>query len=187
MSFSNKLCGAIFRMAGWRIEKRLSEMPKKCVFCVAPHTSNWDFIVGRICYSALDLGIKPKFLIKKFWTDFPFGLIIKPLGGIGVDRGKKNNLVDTVVSEMNSHESFQLAITPEGTRKSNKHWKRGFYLIARNSNVPLILAGIDFKRKTVILDGSFVPTDDMDSDIERIKQWYIENNVQGKHPENFAV
>mgnify|MGYP003295499169 CR=1 FL=1 len=187
MSFSSKVCGAILKMGGWSIDNRLEKMPNKCVFCVAPHTSNWDFIVGRLCYSALDLGIKPKFLIKKFWTDFPFGLIIKPLGGIGVDRGKKNNLVDAVVDEMNNHESFQLAVTPEGTRKRNKNWKRGFYLISQHANVPLLLAGLDFKRKIIIIDGSFVPTGEMDKDIERIKQWYIDNNIQGRHPENFAV
>lgn len=180
-------CGSILNLVGWRVENRIKQLPKKCVFCVAPHTSNWDFILGRLCYSSLDLGMKPKFLIKKYWTDFPFGLIIKPLGGIGVDRGKKNNLVDSVAEQIKVSDVFHLAITPEGTRKRNTNWKRGFYMIAQKSNVPIMLAGIDYKSKTIILDDSFVSTGNMDEDIERIKQWYITNNIQGCHPENFAV
>ncbi len=187
MSFSGTLCKVVIKMAGWSVECKVEKVPSKCVFCVAPHTSNWDFIVGKVCYTALDLGIKPKFLIKKFWTDFPFGLLIKPLGGIGVDRNKSTNLVETVVAEMAQHDTFQLAVTPEGTRSRNANWKRGFYLIAEKSHVPIVLVGLDYKRKKVLLDNLFYPSGDMAADMSKIKSWFVENDIQAKHPENFVV
>ena len=174
-------------MVGWNVECNLDHIPQKCVFCVAPHTSNWDFIMGKLCYTALNAGVKPKFLIKKAWTDFPFGLLIRPLGGIGVDRGGQNNLAETVISEMEKHEQFQIAITPEGTRSRNANWKRGFYLIAERCKVPLVLVALDYNKKKTIIDHIFSPTGDIKADMDTIKKWYVERQITAKHPENFAV
>ncbi len=39
---------AILRMAGWKLGPVDGVDLPKCIICVAPHTSNWDFIVGKL-------------------------------------------------------------------------------------------------------------------------------------------
>ena len=52
----------ILRLIGWKISVKVPYY-KKSVICVAPHTSNWDFIIGKIGYAAT--GRKTHFLMKK--------------------------------------------------------------------------------------------------------------------------
>ena len=81
---------ALLRLAGWKLGPVVEDVPK-CVICVAPHTSNWDFIVGKLFYTSI--GRNASFLIKKEWFFFPLGLIFKAVGGIPVNRGRKSSLV----------------------------------------------------------------------------------------------
>lgn len=67
------ICKALLRMAGWKLGPVGEDVPK-CVICVAPHTSNWDFIVGKLFYTAL--GRNASFLIKKEWFFFPVQYIV---------------------------------------------------------------------------------------------------------------
>ena len=117
----------ILRMFGWRIDERTPEGIKKCVIVVGPHTSNWDFIIGKLAFSAY--GFKTKFLIKKEAFVPVFGFFLKQMGGIPVDRSGKNNLTNTAVRYFNENESMYLVFTPEGTRSYNPNWKKGFFYI----------------------------------------------------------
>lgn len=170
-------------MIGWKVSLKVT-IPDKCVFCVAPHTSNLDFIIGKLAFSSLGKR-RPFFMIKKEWLRFPFNLVIKPLGGIPVDRGRKTSLIDQIVKEFETRDYFQLAITPEGTRKANKNWKRGFYYIGKIANVPILLAYIDYESKTVGIDKIFHPTDNEENDIAAIKSYF--SQFKGKNPEGFAI
>lgn len=165
---------------GWKLGP-LGEYVPKCVICVAPHTSNWDFILGKLFYNSI--GRKASFLIKREWFFFPFNLIFSAMGGIPVDRRKNTSVTDQMAAEFEKREFFQLAITPEGTRKAAKEWKKGFYFIALKANVPIMLAYIDYKKKEVGIKEFFYPTGDVNSDIEKIRGYY--QGVTGKHPDNF--
>ena len=165
---------------GWKIDG-LSSYPDKCVVCVAPHTSNWDLILGKIIYASM--GRKSSFLIKKSWFFFPMNLLFNAFGGIPVDRSKKTSLTDQMAEEFSKRDYFQLAITPEGTRKKNSEWKKGFYYIALTANVPILIAVLDYADKTAYFKTIFHPTGDADKDIAEIREYY--KNAQGKHPENF--
>ena len=44
---------AILRMAGWKLGSVDGVDLPKCIVCVAPHTSNWDFIVGKLFYTSI--------------------------------------------------------------------------------------------------------------------------------------
>ena len=178
-----KLCRLILKIAGWKAILKV-QIPDRCVFCVAPHTSNTDFMIGKLIYCAIG-GKRPSFLIKKEWFKFPFNLIFKRLGGIPVDRRGKNSLIDQIVEWFESHERFQLAITPEGTRKSNPDWKRGFYYIAQKAHVPILLTYIDYGTKTAGIERIFRPTGDEEKDIYEIKSYF--KSFTGKNPEGFAV
>lgn len=175
-----KLSSFILRKAGWKIEG-ITDFPPKCVICVAPHTSNWDLVMGKLVYSSL--GKEACFLIKKSWFFFPMNIIFKAIGGIPVDRSKKTSLTEQMAKIFNERDSFQLAITPEGTRKKNAEWKRGFYYIALAAKVPILIAILDYKEKTVYFETVFHPTGNADEDIERIKSYY--NNATGKHQERW--
>ena len=172
----------LFRLIGWK--SVLNEaIPSKCVFCVAPHTSNWDFVIGIIFYKSIEDTIH--FLMKKEWFFFPMNLIFKSLGGIPVDRTKKSSVSEQMVTLFHSNENFQLAIAPEGTRKKNTQWKTGFYYIALKAGVPITLAYIDYSQKEIGVIKNFYPTGNEKQDIDEIKQYY--SHIQAKHPKKFTI
>lgn len=172
---------ALLRLAGWKLGPVCEDVPK-CVVCVAPHTSNWDFIVGKLFYNAL--GRNANFLIKKEWFFFPFNLLFRWLGGVPVDRHKRTSVTDQMVEEFARRDRFQLAVTPEGTRKRVKEWKKGFYYIAEKAHVPILVAYFDYKKKEAGIKTIFYPTGDAEKDIRKIREYY--RGVTACHPENFV-
>jgi len=177
-----KFFSILFKLIGWK--SVLNEaIPSKCVFCVAPHTSNWDFVIGIIFYKSI--GGTLHFLMKKEWFFFPINLIFKSLGGIPVDRNKKSSVTEQMATLFHSNQNLQLAIAPEGTRKRNTKWKTGFYYIALTAGVPIALAYIDYSKKEIGLIKNFYPTGNEKQDIDEIKQYY--SHIQAKHPKKFTI
>lgn len=174
------ICGWLLKIAGWKVGP-LGEYVDKCVICVAPHTSNWDFVIGKLFYNTI--GRKACFLIKKEWFFFPFNLIFKSMGGIPIDRSRNTSVTDQMAEVFEKRKTFHLAITPEGTRKAADTWKKGFYYIALKANVPIMPAYIDYKKKEVGLFPLFYPTGNTDQDIETIRDYY--QGVTAQHPGNF--
>ena len=172
---------ALLRLVGWKLGPLVEDVPK-CVICVAPHTSNWDFIVGKLFYTSI--GRNARFLIKKDWFFFPFNLLFNWLGGVPVNRDKRTSVTDQMVEEFKRRDEFQLAVTPEGTRKRVDEWKKGFYFIAQKANVPILMAYLDYKKKEAGFKGIFYPTGDVEKDIQAIRAHY--KDVTACHPENFV-
>ncbi|OIP82155.1 MAG: acyltransferase, partial [Porphyromonadaceae bacterium CG2_30_38_12] len=135
-----KISKFLLWLLGWTTNVGIDE-PAKSVICVAPHTSNWDFPLGKLFYWSLHR--KSNFIIKKSWFIFPLGYVFRAMGGVPVDRTKRTSITIQMVSEFNKHEKFHLAITPEGTRSLVSKWKMGFYYIALNAHVPIQLAYFD--------------------------------------------
>ncbi len=178
----NYLSKFILQIAGWRSDITV-EIPEKCVLCVAPHTSNWDFVVGKTFYSSI--GKDASFLIKNSWFVFPLNLFFRAIGGIPIDRSKTNDITQLLADEFVARERFQLAITPEGTRKLNPNWKKGFYYIALKSKVPIVLVYFDYGKKVIGVHRVFEPTGDEEADMRIIKMYY--KDVTACHPANFSV
>lgn len=172
----------LLKLAGWKTITTF-ESPAKSVICVAPHTSNWDYIIGQLYYWSG--GKKGSFLIKNSWFVFPFGIIFKKLGGVPVDRSKKTSVTQQMVNEFNNRDSFQLAITPEGTRKKVRRWKMGFYHIALEANVPIQLAFIDYKKKEVGITKMIYPSGNEAEDMIVIYDYY--KDVTACHPDKFYL
>ena len=140
------LCQLLLKIAGWTVDVTVPDYPK-CIICVAPHTSNWDFILGKLAYGAV--GRKAGFLMKSSWFFFPLGCIFRAIGGIPVSRGKgekRQSLVDSIVTKFNNSTRMALAITPEGTRSRTSQWHSGFLNIAKLADVPIVLGAIDYKK-----------------------------------------
>ena len=170
----------IFWIIGWKIDPNPPENIKKCVIAVGPHTSNWDFILGRLAF--FQYGVKGKFLIKKELFFFPLGIVLKSLGGIPVDRKRNSNMTEFAVSLFEQSESMYLVFTPEGTRKYNPNWKKGFYYIALKAKVPIYICYVDFATKSGGFHSVFHPSGNVDADISEIKK--ILSQYKGRVPEN---
>lgn len=169
-------------MMGWTIVSEI-DFPDKCVICVAPHTSNWDMPIGYLAYTAM--GRKASFLIKKDWFFFPMNILFNALGGIPIDRSKSMSMTDQIVEVFNSRDKFNLAITPEGTRKPNADWKKGFYYIALAAKVPIVVASFDYKNKVITFHETVSPTGDIEKEMAYIKSFY--KDAHAKFPENFIL
>lgn len=172
----------LLKLAGWKIGPAEGAGLSKCVICVAPHTSNSDFFIGKLFYMAI--GAKASFLIKKEWFIFPLNLLFKALGGVPIDRSKRTSVTEQMVEEFNKRPRFQLAITPEGTRKPVTEWKKGFYYIALSAGVPILVAYIDYGKKEVGIKTVFYPTGDAEKDIADIRRLY--RGMKGKKEGNFV-
>ncbi len=170
------------KVMGWKAIDNFPVVPK-CVIAIAPHTSNWDFVVGKLAYSSL--GRKANFLIKAEWFVFPFNLFFKKIGGIPVKRDSSESLTSKLADEYKKRDWMHLGITPEGTRKPVKEWKKGFYYIAMNANVPILLVGLDYGRKEAKVLAHFYPTGDFRSDIVKIQSYF--KDIEAKKPENFIL
>ena len=178
-----KISQLILNLFGWHTNGHLPQGVDKAVVIVAPHTSTWDFVIGRLTF----FGTKPRlrFLIKKEAFFFPFGYFLKWLGGVPVDRGKKNYMVENVAELYNKYKSIIVVITPEGTRRMARHWKKGFYMIAMEAKVPIALAYIDYEKKTGGIGPLIHPTGDFDKDMEFIYDFY--RDITACHPERFHL
>lgn len=166
-------------MFGWKVDETTPKGVKKCVVVMGPHTSNWDFIIGRLAF--MSYSIKGTFLIKKELFFFPLGFFLKKLGGIPVDRKGRNKLTDTAVNYFNENETMFMVFAPEGTRSYNPKWKKGFYYIAQKANVPIYIAYVDYKKKIGGFHSLFEPTGDFDKDVVHIKN--ILKQYKGRFPE----
>lgn len=175
-----KIMRIILKLMAWKIDKHVPDGVKKAVIVMGPHTSNWDFVIGKMAF--VTFGIKARFLIKKELFFFPFGLILKAMGGIPVDRKANNNFTEQAVDYFNNNESMYMVFTPEGTRKYNPNWKKGFYYIAQKAKVPIYIGYMDYERKIGGFHSLFQPTGDADKDILEIKE--ILKQYKGKFPEN---
>ncbi len=103
------------------------------------------------------------------------------LGGMPIVRSASDNTVDQVIRKFNENEKFVLAIAPEGTRQKVKYWKSGFYYIAKGARVPILLGFLNYASKIGGVGPLFMPTTDIDSDIQFIRNFYL--SVTGKYEE----
>ena len=178
-----KICRTIlFDCMGWKAEVDQA-IPEKCILCVAPHTSNWDFFIGKVYYTAL--GRTSNFLMKKEWFFWPLGPLFRRMGGIPVERSRHTSMTDQLAQRAMESARFSLAVTPEGTRSRNAEWKRGFYYIALKAQLPILLYGLDFGTKTIVCKRTLVPSGNVDADMRVIADYF--SHFKGKHPENFAL
>ena len=178
------------RICNWLLYKRMGwtteitqDHPDKYIICLAPHTSNWDFIIGLLYSRAI--GMQCNFMMKKEWFFWPLGSLFKKLGGIPVHRQKKNSMTDAMAESAKAAKTFHLCITPEGTRSLNPDWKKGFYFIALKAGLPILLYGVDYEKRLIQCTKTIIPTGDLEKDMRDIKLYF--KDFRGKIPNNFTI
>lgn len=178
-----KICSfLLFKVMGWKVNVTIP-LEDKCIIALAPHTSNFDFILG-ILYSRAT-GMRSNFLMKKEWFFWPVGVIMRKLGGIPVNRSKKTSMTDQLAEIARQSRTFHLTITPEGTRSLREEWKKGFYYIALKAQIPILLYAVDYPSKRICCTKSIIPNGDIDKQMKEIKLYF--KDFKGKHPEKFSI
>ena len=169
----------LLQLAGWKL---VDEMPneKKYILIGAPHTSNWDWVVGFFMMAGL--GLKPRWIGKDALFRGIAGPVMRALGGIAVVRGARDNFVDQIADVYKQSKELVIAIAPEGTRKYVDHWKTGFYHIASEARVSVAMAFLDYSKKICGIGGYFFPSGDIKADMQILREFYVD--VAGKFPEN---
>lgn len=177
-----KIIAKLFVKFGkWRVE----ELPdvKKAIITVAPHTSTWDFIYGRLYFALKNK--KPHILIKKEFFKWPLGFFLKKLGGVPIDRKSSVGATKQAIGLFDKYEEFYLIITPEATRKKTKNWKKGFIRIAKAANVPVIVGFFDCENKIWGVKGLLDLTGTDEEVMNRLKEHY--KGLKGVNPEKFET
>ena len=153
------------------------------VFVAFPHTSWLDLpLMLGIAWAS---GLTPGFLAKKELFRAPFGGLMRAVGGIEVDRKNPGSLVADLTERARGGKPFALVIAPEGTRGGLGHWKSGFYRIAVDARVPIVLGYVDRPTRTCGFGPSFRPSDDVRADMDKVRAFYTDKH--GAKPIPLAV
>lgn len=168
-----KLIGRTWlRAFGWHVEGELPDATK-AVFVAAPHTSNWDLPFTLAI--AWTLGTNISWIGKDKLFRRPFGPFMRALGGVPVVRGQKANQVDAIARAIRDQpDGVYVVIAPSGTRSKKDHWKSGFYRIAEQADVPLLLGFLDYEGKRGGLGPALTPTGDIHADMEKVRAFYAD-------------
>ena len=169
---------------GWKVNGGIPDeyAGQKLVVIVAPHTSNWDGILGVATIAGLDAKITfiGKHTVFKY---FGLGAFMRYMGGIPVDRTKPGGIIQDAIDQIREINGTLIGMAPEGTRSKVKEWKTGFLRIAEELNTKIVPASIDFAKKEILLGKIFTPSGDNLKDIADLKNYY--KAFTPKHPENF--
>jgi 1-acyl-sn-glycerol-3-phosphate acyltransferase len=177
-----KLLGSLwFTLTGWKLEAKpdVLAQARHSVMVAAPHTSNWDFPYA--IFSFWYMGLPLRYFIKDDYTKSILGWFFTWTGALGVDRTKRNNLVEHTVDLLKKDPNLVILVPAEGTRKRVDKWRKGFYIIAQQAGVPISLGFLDYKNKIAGVGKVFIPTGNFEEDMEEIQQFYIDKT--GKHPD----
>ncbi|MEM7055934.1 MAG: 1-acyl-sn-glycerol-3-phosphate acyltransferase [Bacteroidota bacterium] len=171
----------VFKWLGWKIIGDLPQGLDKAVLVMAPHTSNWDFFYGMT--TVLIKQVSARFAIKQEVMLFPLGPLLRWLGAIPIDRrrrGRQTAQAAMMGQLFQEHEKLVLIIAPEGTRSYAPRWKTGFYRIAMQAQVPIVLGYLDYTKKHAGIGPVFYPTGNVERDIQEIRAFYKDKT--GKYP-----
>lgn len=172
----------ILRLLGWRFVGGFADRPRQ-VLIGAPHTSNWDGVVGLAAAAACDVGIHVFAKRQLFWG--PLGWGLRAFGGVPVDRSVPGGLVARAVGALTAGGPEFIAITPEGTRGAVTRWKTGFHRIAVEAGVPIAVIALDWGRKEIGVKGTLVPSGDLDADLGAIGA--LLDGVEGYHTDRSTL
>ena len=174
---------SVLSVLGWKVHGKISDEfnEKKLVVIVAPHTSNWDGILGVAAIAGLDARIT--FIGKHTAFRYGLGAFLRYMGGIPVDRNKPGGIIQDAINQIKGINSSLIGMSPEGTRSKVKEWKTGFLRIASEIKADIVPASLDFKKKEILLGEIFKPSGDNTKDILDLKKYY--SAFAPKHPEKF--
>jgi 1-acyl-sn-glycerol-3-phosphate acyltransferase len=179
-AFTRWLGRTVLKTMGWSVKGEFPNEPK-LMFAVAPHTSNWDFIVGL--FTMFAIGFKINWLGKHSMFKWPLKRLMESMGGVPVYRHAPQGFVEQVAEQFRKHERLHIAIAPEGTRSKVGKLKSGFLRMATAAEIPVFRVSLDYANKQVVLGDLFYPTGDIEKDERACYEWY--GQFGAKFPEKY--
>jgi 1-acyl-sn-glycerol-3-phosphate acyltransferase len=164
---------------GWRLGDTVPSDVRKAVMIAAPHTSNWD--LPFMVWTAWAMGVRMRWMGKHTLFRFPYGWIMRGLGGMPIDRRSPHGVVAQSATKLMEADDLILTVPAEGTRSFREFWKSGFYAIAHQAQVPILLGYVDFGAKEGGVGPAVMPTGDVVADMDKIRAFY--SKKVGKLPE----
>ena len=161
----------------------VGSVPETGILVGAPHTSNWDFVTMLLVM--WHDGAHPRVLVKQELFKGPLSWLLKAFGGVPLDRTNPGELVSGLLAEAGTGEPFRLILAAEGTRSQGEYWKSGFYRIAQQTGLPVVLAFFDPPTKTMGFGPAFHPSGDVKADMDLVRAFYADKH--GIKPENATV
>lgn len=173
----------ILTILGYKIDDSINDALKTQKVIIFPHTSLFEAAIMLLAVNLINDNHKISFLSSAYFYDTPIiGYFLKKFGAIRV-KGNKNGLVKEVVNFMKENKNNVLLISPEGTLKKSE-WKSGFYYIAKELNIPIIVGGIDFATHTFKCNTNVEFKDynlPYDEAINKIKKMFSESLIYPRH------
>lgn len=139
----------IYRVCGWCIEGRIPRESRRHLFVFLPHTSNWDFVIAWMFIRAERLEIT--IFGKDAFYFFPFSALYRFFRVIPIKRDSNNDFVAQAAAMYDNDRALWTAMAPEGTRSYTGKLHSGYYYLARQANIPLVVVGVDFPRKKILI------------------------------------
>jgi len=166
----------------WRTVAPPQPVPDRCVMIAAPHTTNWDFpltlAMAKVC------GVKISWLGKQSLFRGPMGPLMRWLGGVAIDRSAPGGMVESLANEFAHRDHLVLVVPAEGTRSRTEYWKSGFYRIAEQAQVPIMLAFVDRSTRSGGFGPLVQPSGDLVTDMDAIRAFYA--GKTGLAPDRFG-
>lgn len=166
---------------GWKVQGEVPGDLKRMVMVAAPHTSNWDYPLAILAFMVI--GIRMRYFIKDTYTKPPLGFIFKALGAIGVDRSRRSNLTQYAVELLEENSEMVILVPAEGTRSRVEKWKTGFYHIAIQAKVPIVLGYVNYRDRLAGIGPVYYPTGDFEIDMKHIEDFY--RDKPGRFPDQY--
>jgi 1-acyl-sn-glycerol-3-phosphate acyltransferase len=180
-----RVARAAFRLSGWTM---VGEVPRTGIFVGAPHTSNWDYVIALMVM--WHGGISPRIMVKEEFFHGPIGWLLRRTGSIPVDRANPAGVVSLLAAEAAQAAGtaeaaggspFVIVLAAEGTRRKAEYWKSGFYRLAQQTGLPILLGFVDGATKTAGIGPTLRPTGDVAADMAVVRAFYADKF--GFHPE----
>lgn len=180
--FSRFMGKGFLQLCGWRLIDDFPNIPKAVVIG-GPHTSNWDGIFTLA--AMMQIGLDAKLMIKDSALKGPLGPMLRWMGCLPIDRSKATGVVEQTVEAFNSRDKCMMVVAPEGTRGGAAQWKTGFYHIAHQAGVPIVLATADYVKKEIAFPAVFEPSGDVQRDLVEIQKHFA--RINACHPEKLSA
>ena len=159
----------LMRLWGWRLTGKFPE-DKKVLLIAAPHTSNWDWVIGVSALMAT--GLQLSYIAKHSLFVGPLGWFMRLTGAIPVDRSKAGGTVASIVDQFRQQDVLYYAIAPEGTRQHIDRWKTGFLRVAYDAKVPVVMVSFDYPSKTILIGPKAELSGEMEQDLRLVQSYY---------------
>ena len=179
--FTRALAHRVLGLIGWRVQGGLPACPR-FILIVAPHTSNWDFVIGVLAMFAI--GLRASWLGKHTIFRFPVAPLLRWLGGEPIDRSAAQGTVETAIEHFRARPQWVLALSPEGTRKPVTRWKTGFHRIAVGAGVPIVPVSFDYRTHIVGIGAPVQPGPDESASVARLGALF--QKEMARHPAQYV-